>query len=171
MKNHIPVLALIAIASALVAGCGEQPSSSSAANRGGQLTASDLAQLMDFHAWNVPIPEAQQPIKSIRLVVVKRDGTIVSKFDTGNNLGSVPCASILLGFSVERGTFTGHFNTRDSKGGGTGWSRSFTHTFADSDPAWAVAGSAVWNGNRAELASATKKGEMYDSILALELVK
>jgi hypothetical protein len=117
----------------------------------------------------VRIPQLQQPFKSIRLVIFKPDGTVVEKFGTGNNFGSEPCSFILLGFRVEQETFTGHFNTQDPKGGGIGWNLSFTDKFADSWPSW-VGESLVWNGNRAELASATK-GELSGSILAIELVK
>ncbi|EEF61967.1 hypothetical protein [Pedosphaera parvula] len=172
MKNLILVFSFVVIASAFVTGCEQKTSNSSAA--GGQLTAADLAQLMDFHAWNVPIPQSQQPFKSIRLVIIKRDGTIVTKlFDTGSALDSEqPCTSIFLGFRVERGTFTGHLNTRDSKGGGIGWGLNFTDAFADSSPGWGTSGTAIWNGNHAELGLATKRGEMvYDNFLAIELVK
>ena len=126
--------------------------------------------LMDFHAWKVSIPQSQQPFRNIRLVIVKPDGTIVPKFSTANQPGYLSCSSIVLGFRVEGGTFSGHFNIRDTKGGGQGYNLSFTDAFTDSDPAW-VMESPVWNGNRAQLASATKSGEMKESILALELLR
>jgi hypothetical protein len=156
-----------AIALTGIVGCSR--SDTVAKDAGSQLTASDLSRLMDFHAWKVPVPQSQQPFKSIQLVIIKPDGTEVMKFSTGNNLGSEPCSFILLGFRVEQETFTGHFNTQDSKGGGTGWNLNFADKFADSWPAWVIE-SPVWNGNRAELASATK-GDMSSSILAIELVK
>ncbi len=171
MKNLVPILAFGLTCSALVSGCGERPSSLSAEGRGGELTASDLALLTDFHAWKVPIPQSQQPVKRIRLVIVKRDGTIIPKFDTGANLGRESCSSILLGFRVEGGTFTGQFRVRDPKGGGQGWGLNFTDAFADSDPHWTLPGAAVWNGNRARLGFASKEGEMNKSELAVELLK
>ncbi|MGD0411774.1 MAG: hypothetical protein ABSC18_08705 [Verrucomicrobiota bacterium] len=170
MKSLILVSTFVVLACAFVAGCGEKQSNSSAEDPGSQLTASDLAMLMDFHAWNVRIPESQQPFRSIRLVIVKPDGTIVPKFSAANQPGYLSCSSIVLGFRVEQGTFSGHFNIRDTKGGGQGYGLSFTDAFANSDPAWVIA-SPVWNGNRAQLARATKSGEMKDSILAIELLK
>ena len=72
MKNRIVVLAFAVIVSALVAGCGEKASKLSTESR---LTATQLAELMDFHVWNVPIPQSLQPVKRARLVIVKADGT------------------------------------------------------------------------------------------------
>jgi hypothetical protein len=165
MKPIITLVASVITVSVLVAGCGEKKPS------GGELTAADLAMLTDFHAWNVAIPESQQPVKSIRLVIVKRDGTAITKFDTGENLGPEPCSSIVLGFRVEGDTFTGHFNIRDSKGGGSGWILSFKDAFTDAAPGWVTAGTAVWNGNRAQLAYVANNGEMNGTYLAIELVK
>ena len=170
MKKLILLSAWIFIASAIIAGCGEKPADPSAQDPS-QLTASDLARLMDFHAWKVLIPQAQQPVKCIRIVIVKRDGTVVEKFGTGNNLGPEPCSSVLLGFRVEQGIFKGHLLTRDSKGGGVGWDLSFADALADSTPAWTTPGAMVWTRNRVTLAQGMKEGAVDGSILAIELVK
>ena len=154
----------------LVAGCGAKPSKPSAADPGSPLSASELARLTDFHAWKVRIPQTQEPVKDIRLVIVKRDGTVLPKFHTGTNLGE-SCSSILLGFRVEGDTFAGHFFTQDCKGGGIGWNLSFADVFGQSNPAWVAPGTALWNGNRAQLAEAMKEGDMCGSILAIELLK
>jgi hypothetical protein len=159
----------------LVGGCGKQPAAPVATVED-ELTASKLALLMGFHAWTLRIPEMQQPVKSIRIVIAKRDGTFLEKvFDTGNNLQSgqswpEPYSSILLGFRVERETFTGHLFIRNSQGAGEGWNILFTNAFADSAVGWATAGPLEWTGNRAELGMSTHN---YDSdmIMAIELVK
>ena len=171
MKPITMVLVSVVIVSVLAAGCGEKRSPSSADAAESQLTASDLALLTDFHAWSARIPQSQQPVKRIRLVMVKRDGTTLQKFDTGDLLGFESWASILLGFRVERGTFTGHLTVRDSKGGGQGWGLSFADAFADANPGWTLPGTLVWNGNRARLAFVANNGEMNGDVLAIELVK
>ena len=173
MKHINKVLASVVIVSVLVAGCGDSSSHSSPEASGIQLTAADLAVLTDFHAWSVRIPQAQQPVKRVRLVIVKRDGTTIPRFDTGDNLGPEACSSILLGFRAERGAFTGHLNIRNSKGGGQGWGLSFSDGFADANTHWTTPGTLVWNGNRARLAFIANGdgGESDGSLLALELVK
>jgi hypothetical protein len=172
MKPIFIAFALVVIVASLMTGCGaKSPDSSAAENPNSPMSASELSRLMDFHAWKVSIPESQRPFKSIRLIIVNRDGTFVAqKFSTEDNLHSEPCTFILIGFRIEQGTFTGHFNTFDAKGGGLGWKLDFTDAFADTWPAWSE-GNLVWNGNRAELAVATKDGEMKDYKLVIELVK
>src|SRR5271166_3496384 len=104
----------------LLGGCGKQPAVP-VAKVEDELTASDLARLMDFHAWTLRIPEMLQPVNSIRIVITKHDGTLLEEvFSTGDNLrpGKTfpePYFSILLGFRVERETFTGHLFVRNSK--------------------------------------------------------
>ena len=166
-----PVLILVAIASALVAGCGNGPSIASSDDSGDDLTAADLALLMDFHAWNISIPDSQQPVKKFRLVFVKSDGTAIPEFDTGENLGSLPCTSVLLGFRINGGTVEGRFHTRDSNGGGTGWKLNFAEPFADSTTGWGTAGTVAWSGNRATLATVMNTNGAPGGTLALELVK
>ena len=166
MKNLIPMLGLTVIISALVAGCGEKMSKTT----DNQLTASDLALLTDFHAWKTSIPEAQRPVKAIRIVILnRRDGTVATKFSTGGNL-ETNCSSFLLGIRVEQGRFTGHLLTRSADGGGLGWDLNFTDALADSYPAWSAPGTLAWNGNRADLATSTKSNT-FDSVLAIELEK
>ena len=164
------MLGLTVIMSVLIAGCGEKMPKSTGEDGGGQLTASDLALLTDFHAWKASIPEAQQPIKAIRLVILnRRNGTVVTKFSTGGNL-ETNCSSFLLGIRVEQGKFTGHLLTRSADGGGLGWDLNFTDTLADLYPAWSAPGTLAWNGNRADLATSTKSN-IFDSVLAIELEK
>lgn len=61
------MLGLAVIMSVGVAGCGEK-TKTSGQDAGNQLTASDLALLTEFHAWKAFIPEAQRPLKAIRVV-------------------------------------------------------------------------------------------------------
>ena len=161
----------VIIACALVTGCEKKPSIPTAEDTRDQLTASDLARLTDFHVWKGRIPEAEQPVKSIRLVIVKQDGSLVAKlFDTGNNLGREPCTSVLVGFKIEQGAFNGHLLTSNGKGGGAGWNINFTNAFASSFAAWSVPGVLLWNSNRAVLGR-TGQDDDFNSILILELVK
>ena len=41
----------------LIAGCGERMSNPAREDADSQLTAADLAQLMDLHAWKVSLPK------------------------------------------------------------------------------------------------------------------
>jgi hypothetical protein len=170
MKNPIPMLGLTVIMSALVAGCSEKMSKTTGEDADSQLTTSDLALLTDFHAWKTSIPEAQRPVKTIRLVILnRRDGTVVTKFSTGGNL-ETNCSSFLLGIRVEQGRFIGHLFTRIADGGGLGWDLNFTDALADSYPSWSAPGTIVWNGNHADLAASTKNN-IFDTVLVIELDK
>jgi hypothetical protein len=170
MKSSIPMLGLTVIMSVLITGCGEKMPKSTGEDVGSQLTASDLALLTDFHAWKASIPEAQQPIKAIQLMILNlRNGTVITNFSTGGNL-ETNCSSFLLGIRIEQGRFTGHLLTRTPEGGGLGWAVNFTDKLADSYPAWSTPGTIAWNGNRAELAKSTKSN-IFDSVLVIELVK
>lgn len=161
----------VIIACALVAGCEKTPSITNPEDTGDQLTASDLARLMDLHAWKGRIPETERPVKNIRLLIVKQDGSLVAKlFDTGNNLGNEPCTSVLVGFKVEQGAINGYLLTSNTKGGGSGWNLNFTNAFANSYTAWTRPGTLLWNGNRAELGQSGQDDD-FNSILVLELVK
>ena len=171
MKSFIPIVSFLIITSALIAGCGEKTSNPAAENVSNQLTASDLAFLTDFHAWKVSIPQTEQPVKTIRLVIIdQRDGTAVTKFSTTHFLSSETCSSILLGIRVDQTNFIGKLYVRDTKGGGTGWKLDFADRFADSFPAWSVPGTLVWNGNRAQLAESTRSNN-FDKVFAIELEK
>jgi len=167
MKNRIVAFAVAVIASTLVEGCGNKTSKLSNESR---LTAAELAELMDCHAWNVPIPQSLQPVKRVRLVIVKADGTVVPKFDTMTSTLPEACSFFVVGFRVEGGAFKGHFNARDSKGGGMGWPLQFKDAFADSNPGWVI-GEPSWKGNRAELAEVSTMSVAHESILAIELLK
>ncbi len=173
MKPFIQWVILGVFASAFAVGCGKKPANPSTENRASPLTASDLAQLMDFHAWSVPIPQAQRPITGVRIVVVKRDGTVVANlFETSHSERREPFSAILLALHLERGSFTGQLMLRDAKGGGLGWSVSFADPFAGFNVGWGTSGTAEWRGNRAELGSATSRSDRnYDNIMVLELVK
>jgi len=166
MKSTIQWFGLAVIITALVAGCDNKTAKDGA----GTLTASDLAQLMDVHAWKCSIPQAQQPVKAIRLVLVnRRDGSVVSKFSTGASLGT-NCTCVRLAIRMDHGEFKGRLLTSAPDGSGLGWEVNFTDAFADSIPAWCGSGTLIWNGNQAELASSTKNN-MFDTILAVELEK
>src|SRR5438309_1776579 len=124
MKNRIVVLAFVIMASALVAGCKEK-----ASNR---LTVEQLADLMDFHAWTLPIPHSQQPVKKVRLVIVRYDGSEIPRFEIGDlrSASCTPCPFIQLGLRVEEGVFKGQLYLRDSKGQFKGSRISFKDEFA-----------------------------------------
>jgi hypothetical protein len=113
MKTFVAVVALvIVIGSVLLASSGGKTSNEN------RLSVEQLAQLMDFHAWSLPIPQSLQPVKKARLLIVRPDGTEALKWQAGE-LGSG--TSILLGFRVEEGVFKGRLHIRDSKGHDEGW--------------------------------------------------
>ena len=174
MKNRIVMLGIVVLASALVAGCKGKASN--------PLTVEQLADLMEFHAWTLPIPQSQQPVKKVRLVIVRHDGSEVPRFEIGDlrSASCTPCPFIQLGLRVEEGVFAGQFYLRDSKGQFESSRISFKDEFASpagqgesgKSVGWVTTGATpIWNGNRAQLASEWKMGEKRDSILYLELVK
>lgn len=179
MKIAIPGSLLLL--SVLITGCGEKMPNASAGDSANQLTAADLAQLTDYHAWSVPIPEAQRPVKAIRLVFFNRgESTVTQQFSTGDNLGT-NCISFLLGLRAEHGRLSGRLFTKDSDGHGLGWNLDFADPFGNSDTAspvpgtvywstgWTGPGTLAWNGNRAEFA--TRARSNVDCVLAVELEK
>jgi hypothetical protein len=170
MKTFFAVLALpIVIGSVLLTGCGEKTSNPN------RLTVEQLAQLMDFHAWNLPIPQSLQPVKQARLLIVRPDGTEALKWQ----FGELPSGtSIYLGFRIEEGVFKGRFHIRDAKGHDEGSLINFKEDeFTTTGPNGGGFGFVTtgevpeWKGNRAQLGSSTKIGDKADSIFLLELVK
>lgn len=159
MKSAILTFGFIVIASVFITGCGQRSSNATVENTNSELTASDLSRLLDYHAWRLRIPEAQQPIKSIQLVIMKRPDIVIDKYIIANDLSHESCSSILLGFRVEQGALIGQLFTQDAKGGGLGWSINFTNSFARSHPGWAVPGTlkldAIEGGGRIMLGMAT----------------
>ena len=114
------MLGFAIVIGALVTGCGERQEDD------GRLTAADLAELTDVHAWKVSLPKSQPPIRAIRLVISnRRDRTSFTKFSTGDNLGT-NCTSFLLGIHVDQGRFKGHLFARNADGSGAGWDLDFT---------------------------------------------
>jgi len=171
MKFRVPRFFALTCALALIGGCEKRPTTSEqpAAD---QLSAADLAQLMDFHAWKIPVPPSLAPVKQVRLVILKSDGSVIPKFGTSITVGGLACSSILLGFRTEHGTFMGHLYLRDPRGGGQGWNVNFTDPFADAFPAWTRSGaSPQWHENRIQLAVTTRNGDPMPSALELELVR
>lgn len=178
MKNIIMVLGLVTSLSALLTGCGAKPSKSQGADSASHLSAAELARLLDFHAWKIPVPQSLQPSSGIRLVFVKSDGTTVKACGFGTTAPPQPWSNILVGLRLERGVFIGTLEARDSKGGASTWPFSFTNIISSDRPRSWVLGSALWKGNRAELAdfwesarSGGGRDETNFSVLAVELVK
>jgi hypothetical protein len=171
MKFHVRCIILSTCAFTFIAGCGKQPAKRGE-TAGDQLTASELAQMMDFHAWKILVPSSQQPFKQVRLVIVKSDGAAIPKFQTSIYSAGIACSSILLGFRTEQSVFAGHLYLRDSQGGGQGWDVNFTDSFADSFPAWTIGEvSPEWKDNRVRLAVTTRNGDTMPEALEMELVK
>lgn len=175
LKTLSEFAGFLLLISALISGCGEKMSNSNGGD-GSRLTAADLARLTDFHAWNVSIPEAQQPVKAIRLVVYNRgESTVTQEFSTGDNLGT-NCISFLLGLRAEHGRLTGQLLTKNSNTSGingAGWPLDFANPFEHPDPGtsvgWTVPGTLIWNGNRADFATCSQSNRF--SALAVELEK
>jgi hypothetical protein len=171
MKTFVAVLALvIVIGSVLLASSGAKTSNEN------RLTVEQLAELMEFHAWNLPIPRSLQPMKQARLLFVRSDGTETLKFEAGNHVDSA--TSIYLGFQREEGLFKGGFHIHGPKGQDKGWRLEFKDngfrnfgTNAGSVSFVTTGEAPVWRGNRAELCSTYKHGGDRDTSLVLELVK
>jgi hypothetical protein len=145
------------------------------AGSGTELSAIELARLQDFHAWKLPIPQTQQPVKRVELVLVKPDGSIIRKSGTSYG-GNPPPAwtNILLGFHYEGGGFVGTLECQGPKDTLT-WSLNFTNGPAEHPRSWS--GRARFHGNRADLATfwtseeAARSGGNDYTTLAVELVK
>jgi hypothetical protein len=103
------------------------------------------------------------------VITNRRDGTAVTKFSTGDNLGT-NCSSFLLGIRVDGGKFTGRLLTRNPDGSGLGWDFDFSDSLGESSPAWAVPGTLVWNGDKVQLA-VSSKSNVFDTVLTVELEK
>jgi hypothetical protein len=160
MKTRISTFGFTIVISLLVAGCGGKGSGKAENDSRTELTAADLAFLTDFHAWKVSIPEAQRPVKAIRLVVVNyREGTVETKFSTGENL-ETNCSSFLLGIRVEQEKFTGHLLTHTPDGHGGGWNLNLKDTMATNDLGWSFSGGYDWKGNLGVLHMFSKSNQM-----------
>jgi hypothetical protein len=168
MKHITPIFGLALALGAFAFGC--RPSGENAAT---ELTANELALLQDFHAWKLPVPQSQQPLKRVTLVLVRADGTSVQLFGTAYSDTAPAWTNILLGFRYESGRFVGHFEGR-SPSGGAGYSLDFTNAATAHLRSW---GAAHWQGNRALLGTFWTSGEAAKSggndftTLAVELVK
>ncbi len=170
MKSYVLWFALGISAAVFVAGCGKQSVPPRAAG-GNPLTAPDLARLMDFHAWTGTIPKLPQPLKSIRLIIYKRNtGEVVQQLFETSNSSSSNWASVLFGFRAEHGTIVGKLEMKDADGGGVTWDINVTNDFVSAARAWNSSGKLLWEGNRAFLASNSRAGNTEEDILALEVV-
>lgn len=175
MKILPQIAGFLLLISTLISGCGENTSNSNGGD-GSELTAADLAKLTDFHAWRVSIPQTQQPVKAIRLIVFNRgESTVTQEFSTGENLGT-NCTSFLLGLRAEHGRLTGQLLTKNSNTSGInglGWPLDFADPFQHPDAGtsvgWTVPGTLIWNGNRADFATCSQSN--HYSTLAVELEK
>jgi hypothetical protein len=174
MKHITRAFASVLTLSALVVGCGPNPKAAPGADPATELSANELARLQDFHAWKLPVPESQQPLQRVNLVLVRADGTSELMFGTAYTDPAPAWTNILLGFRYEAGGFVGRLEGRGPKNGVT-YNLNFTNASAEHHRSWA--GSPHWNGNRAELATfwtsqeAAKSGGNDYSTLAVELVK
>jgi hypothetical protein len=174
MKHIIPTLALVLAVGAFAIGCGPSPKATLTEDAGPELTATDLADLQDFHAWKLPIPLAQQPLKRVKLVLVGPDATSVELFGTAYSDPAPAWTNILLGFRYEGGAFVGRLHGRRPNGG-EGYSFNFTNAATEHPRSWA--GHSRFDGNRAELATFWKSAEARKSdsndysTLVAEIVK
>ncbi len=160
--------------SALAVACGPSPTTSSAGDSANSLTAAELASLLDFHAWKLTIPQSQQPLKRVKLLLVRADGTSVDLFGTAYTDRAPAWTNVLLGFRYESGRFSGKLAGRGPNLSET-YSLDFTNASTEHPRSWSEG--CVWNGARAELATfwnseeAAKRGGNDYSTLVVELVK
>src|ERR1035438_6229486 len=73
MKNIIETSALLAYV--LVAGCAGDGFNRSTDRSQSPLTAEELSRLLDLHVYKARIPPSQQPFRSLRLILIKHDGS------------------------------------------------------------------------------------------------
>ncbi len=175
MKHIIPAFASLLVVGILLVGCGPNPKAGLEEDGATRLSADDLALLQDFHAWKLPIPQSQQPVARVKLVLLGSDATSVQLFGTAFSKSIPAWTNILLGFHYQSGRFAGRLHLRGATRLGETYSLNFTNASTDYARSWA--GSARWDGNRAELATfwvseeAAKSGGNGYSTLAVELVK
>jgi hypothetical protein len=178
MKHLIPAFTSALTLALLVVACGPSPKPAPAKGPDPaiELSANDLAFLQDFHAWTLPVPESQQPLKRIKLVLVGPDGTSVPLFATAYSTPAPAWTDLLLGFRYESGRFVGRFHGLSPKGGGVTYDLSFTNA-STKHPRSSTMTRTFWNSNRAELATFwnsthTARTDSDDyATLALELLK
>jgi hypothetical protein len=174
MRFSVSFFATVLALGALIVSCGPRPKAALGEDPAAELSANELANLQDFHAWKLAIPKSQQPLSRVKLVLLRGDGTSVQLFGTAYSDTAPAWTNILLGFRFEGGRFSGRLHGRSSKMGET-YSFSFTNTSTEHVRSWS--GPTLWNGAHAELATfwiseeAAKRGGNDYITLAVELVK
>jgi hypothetical protein len=130
--------------------------------------------LLDFHVWKLTVPQSQQPLKRVNLLLVKPDGSTVQLFGTAYADPAPAWTNILVGFRYERGRFAGRLAGQGPIG--DIYDLNFTNATTEHPRSWY--GGVLWKGARGELATfwnskeAAKSGGGNDySILVVELVK
>jgi hypothetical protein len=174
--NHImPTLACVLALVGFAVGCEPNPKAALDGDRATELSATDLIALQeDFHAWKLLVPQSQQPLKRVELVLVRADGTRGLLFGTAQSEPAPGWTCILLGFRYEGGRFAGRLVGRGPKVGET-YGFTFTNAWTEHPRSWS--GAPLWNGAHAELATfwtseeAARSGGNDYSTLAVELVK
>lgn len=177
MNDTIQTSALSACV--LVAGCGGNGPSTSTEVAQGPLTAEELSRLLDLHTFKLPIPPAQQPLRTIRFVLIKPDGSVVGQQGM-NSVNPEWYTGILLGIRFEHGAFAGNLEVTDAKGGRQGMPLTFASPLASCIRSW-YGGQQQWEGNRIQVAtvwdvtgtnhSGLPDADKHYSTLAVELVK
>ena len=173
--NYITsTLACVLALGAFAIGCGSNHKAALDADRATELSASDLALLEDFHAWKLLVPQSQQPLKRVKLVLLSADGTSNLLFATAESEPAPAWTHIRLGFRYEGGRFAGSLVGRAPNLDVT-YTFSFTNSLTEHPRSWD--GAPLWNGAHAELATfwtseeAAKSGGNDYRTLAVEIVK
>jgi hypothetical protein len=182
MKNAIKLSAFLLIGFAIITGCEQQPAKSTGNSFQESLTTDELARLMHFHAIKLVVPQSQQTFQQIRIVLVRPDGTVVTKgsIAVGSHTSHTndPACKILVGYRIEGETYSGSIEFQESKGGCSG-DFSFTDPFAkrihfggaefigskeEFERNW------FWKNGLFQLAADGPPGATNNTILAIQLV-
>src|SRR3974377_1156589 len=103
MKHLTPTLACVFGVGPVVGGSGPVSKAALRGDSAAELSANDLAELQDFHAWKLPVPPSQQPLKRVELVLVGADRASVPLFGTAYSDPAPAWTNLLLGFRYESG--------------------------------------------------------------------
>ena len=173
MKNIIETSALLACV--LVAGCAGDGFNRSTDRSQSPLTAEELSRLLDLHVYKARIPPSQQPFRSLRLILIKNDGSSLKEYAM-IPLNRESYTGILLGLRFEHGAISGALEVTGPKG-----RRLALPLYLEGRIRWWYGGNPQWEGNRIQLATVsdaedTNHSGLSDadnrfSTLALELVK
>jgi hypothetical protein len=158
-------------ACALTAGCNQAAPSSTTDTS--NITASELATLLDFHVWKLPITTSNE-FSAAQIALVKPDGTSNLKWGTSYSVPRADWTNLLLGLRLEQGRVSGRFSAHGPKLNES-WEVSFTNSPDEHVRYW-VGEHLRWTGDYAVLGgfytgNPRSTRDTNDSLLVLQLVR